>query len=90
MLCADKTGTLTEGVVQVRSADDVAGSPSDRVLRLVFLNSAFETGFASPIDEAVRALRPFDLAGYTKRDEVPVRLRPETPLDPGRDRRTDG
>lgn len=71
LLCADKTGTLTEGVVQVRSADDVAGSPSDRVLRLVFLNSAFETGFTNPIDEAVRALRPFDLADYTKRDEVP-------------------
>ncbi len=71
LLCADKTGTLTEGVAQVRSADDIAGSPSDRVLRLVYLNSAFETGFASPIDEAVRALRPFDLAGFTKRDEVP-------------------
>lgn len=71
LLCSDKTGTLTEGVVQVRSADDLAGAPSDRVLRLVFLNSAFETGFTSPIDEAVRALRPFDLAAYTKRDEVP-------------------
>ena len=71
LLCADKTGTLTEGVVQVRSADDIAGSPSNGVLRLVFLNSAFETGFGNPIDEAVRALHPFDLAAYTKRDEVP-------------------
>lgn len=71
LLCADKTGTLTEGTVRVRSADDLAGRPSDRVLRLVYLNSAFETGFANPIDEAVRALRPVDLAAYTRRDEVP-------------------
>lgn len=71
LLCADKTGTLTEGVVQVRSADDVAGSPSDGVLRLVYLNSAFETGFSNPIDEAVRSLRPFSLGAYIKRDEVP-------------------
>ncbi len=71
LLCADKTGTLTEGAVRVRSADDLAGQPSDRVLRLVHLNSAFETGFANPIDEAVRALRPFDLAPYTRRGEVP-------------------
>jgi len=71
LLCADKTGTMTEGVVRVQSADDLEGSPSDRVLRLVYLNSAFETGFANPIDEAVRLLRPIDLAAYTKRDEVP-------------------
>ncbi|MEN6343313.1 MAG: magnesium-translocating P-type ATPase [Methanospirillum sp.] len=71
LLCADKTGTMTEGVVRVQSANDLEGSPSDRVLRLVYLNSAFETGFTNPIDEAVRALRPIDLAAYTKRDEVP-------------------
>jgi magnesium-transporting ATPase (P-type) len=36
-LCTDKTGTLTEGVVQVEGAYDADASPSSRVLRLAAL-----------------------------------------------------
>ena len=35
------------------------------------LNAAFESGFANPIDQAIRALQAFDLAGWRKLDEVP-------------------
>ncbi len=71
ILCSDKTGTLTEGVVRVHSAVDTGGAPSDKVLFHAYLNASFETGYANPIDAAIRAHRPFDLAGYEKRDEIP-------------------
>lgn len=71
VLCCDKTGTLTEGVVRVRGAFDVAGGPSDRVLFHAYLNASFEAGFANPIDEAIRTHRPFDTAAYRKTGEVP-------------------
>jgi len=71
VLCSDKTGTLTEGVVHLKAALDVHGNESEKVLFYAYLNSFFETGFASPIDEAIRMHRQFDLSGYRKLDEVP-------------------
>jgi Mg2+-importing ATPase len=71
VLCSDKTGTLTEGVVQLQAAFDVDGNECEKVLFYAYLNSFFETGFASPIDEAIRTHRQFDVSGYRKFDEVP-------------------
>jgi Mg2+-importing ATPase len=71
VLCSDKTGTLTEGVVRVNSALDVEGKESETVLFYAYLNAFFETGFANPIDSAIRNHRQFDVSGYQKLDEVP-------------------
>jgi magnesium-translocating P-type ATPase len=71
VICSDKTGTLTEGIVRVQSACDVDGAPSEKVLLYAFLNASYETGFSNPIDEAIRTYRTFDLAGYAKQDEIP-------------------
>ena len=71
VICSDKTGTLTEGVVRLQSALDVSGVASEKVLLYAYLNSFYETGFANPIDEAIRSQREFDLAGYRKVDEIP-------------------
>jgi Mg2+-importing ATPase len=71
VLCSDKTGTLTEGRVQLHSALNVDGEESEKVLLYAFLNASFETGFVNPIDEAIRNYRPFDLSAYRKLDEVP-------------------
>ncbi|WP_020563152.1 magnesium-translocating P-type ATPase [Methylosarcina fibrata] len=71
VLCSDKTGTLTEGIVHVKGALDAAGNPSDKVSRYAYLNSCFETGFANPIDEAVRGALAFDVGHYRKLAEVP-------------------
>jgi Mg2+-importing ATPase len=71
VLCSDKTGTLTEGVVKLHSALNVDGHESEKVLLYAFLNSSYETGFMNPIDEAIRKYRKFDLSGYQKLDEVP-------------------
>src|SRR5512136_663955 len=71
VFCSDKTGTLTEGKVRVRSALDAAGADSEKVLLYAFLNASYETGFMNPIDEAIRNYREFDLSGFQKLDEVP-------------------
>lgn len=71
VLCADKTGTLTEGVVRLHSALDAAGGESEKALLYAYLNATFESGFTNPIDEAVRARGARDLSGWEKLDEVP-------------------
>jgi len=71
VLCSDKTGTLTEGVVRLHGALDVDGHESEKVLLYAYLNAIHETGFMNPIDEAIRTHRQFDLSGCQKLDEVP-------------------
>jgi len=71
IICSDKTGTLTEGIVRVQSACNVEGVPSEKVLLHAYLNAFYESGFANPIDDAVRKHQTFDLAGYEKQDEIP-------------------
>jgi P-type Mg2+ transporter len=71
VLCSDKTGTLTEGVIQVRETCDVWGNPSERVARFAYLNAHFQTGFPNPIDKAILDARQFDTAHIQKLDEIP-------------------
>jgi Mg2+-importing ATPase len=71
VLCSDKTGTLTNGVVQLHETLDVAGQPSDRVARLAFWNAFFQSGFANPIDRAICDRQQFDMTGVEKLDEIP-------------------
>ncbi|KCZ72517.1 magnesium-translocating P-type ATPase [Candidatus Methanoperedens nitroreducens] len=71
VLCSDKTGTLTEGVMRIQAALDVDGNQSEKVLLYAYLNAIYESGFVNPIDKAIRAHRTFDLSAYRKLDEVP-------------------
>jgi Mg2+-importing ATPase len=71
VLCSDKTGTLTEGIVHLHGALDLSGNASDKVARLAYLNAVYETGFNNPIDEAIRGYRQFDLTDCRKLAEIP-------------------
>lgn len=71
VLCCDKTGTLTEGRVRVERCVDFAGETHDQAKYLAGVNAALETGFANPIDEALRQEVPIDLARVVKLDEIP-------------------
>jgi P-type Mg2+ transporter len=71
VICSDKTGTLTEGSVQVESAMDVNGKANDKVFLFAYLNAFYETGFTNPIDQAILNYRKIDLSGYRKQDEIP-------------------
>jgi Mg2+-importing ATPase len=71
VLCTDKTGTLTEGVVQLDGALDVKGQPSDEVFRYAYLNASLQTGLASPLDEAIIAHVQPGTRDFNKLGEVP-------------------
>ena len=76
ILCTDKTGTLTQDKVVLIQHLDANGKESEHVLELAYLNSYFQTGLKSLLDEAV--LNHEDMADsreltrrYIKYDEVP-------------------
>ncbi|HEX5215661.1 MAG TPA: magnesium-translocating P-type ATPase [Vicinamibacterales bacterium] len=71
VLCMDKTGTLTEGVVELEGAYDGSGQPSQAVLDLGACNAALETGVASPLDDAITNARRPDLDTVRKLGEIP-------------------
>jgi Mg2+-importing ATPase len=71
VLCTDKTGTLTEARIRLVRHLDGQGCESERVFELAYLNSAFESGIRSPLDEAVLEHGKLDLSGWRKLDEVP-------------------
>jgi Mg2+-importing ATPase len=71
VLCSDKTGTLTEGLVRLDSTLGVDGTHSDRTLRLAAINASFQTGFRNPIDAAIMAAAEKLDVQATRLDEVP-------------------
>ena len=71
VLCTDKTGTLTEARIHLEKHIDPLGLQSPRVLELAYLNSYFETGIKSPLDEAILAHSHIDTGAWSKIDEVP-------------------
>ena len=71
VLCADKTGTLTEAKLRVEQVLDAQGRASRHVFELAWLNSRFETGLKAAIDEAILAHGEADASDWRKLDEVP-------------------
>ena len=71
VLCTDKTGTLTEATIKLVHAIDGRGAESQRAYAYAYVNSQFETGMKSPLDEAILAAHPFDMTAWRKIDEVP-------------------
>ena len=71
ILCVDKTGTLTEGRMKFKGAQDSQGENNSKGVLYAYLNSSYQTGFTNPIDEAIRTSQHFQLDDYQKLDEVP-------------------
>ena len=71
VLCSDKTGTLTAGTMSLNRSLDPFGNPSQRALELAYLNSKFETGIRSPLDDVILHQSPPKIDDYTKCDEIP-------------------
>jgi Mg2+-importing ATPase len=71
ILCSDKTGTLTEGEIVLDRHVDVQGKDDENVLRLIYLNSYFEAGIKSPLDDAILKHEHPAIAEYEKVDEIP-------------------
>jgi Mg2+-importing ATPase len=71
ILCSDKTGTLTEGEIALDKHVDVHGQDSEDVLKFVYLNSYFQTGIKSPLDDAILKYQRPAIVEYEKVDEIP-------------------
>jgi len=71
VLCTDKTGTLTEARIALTRHVDSVGRDSERVFTLAWLNSHFESGLKSPLDDAILAYKTIDPSPWRKLDEVP-------------------
>lgn len=71
VLCSDKTGTLTEGTIRVEGMIGLDGQPSDEVRLLAAINAEFESGYANPIDVAIRTSHGLDLKSWSKLGELP-------------------
>jgi Mg2+-importing ATPase len=71
VLCTDKTGTLTENSISLVMHVDSEGKDDDKVLLYSYLNSYYQTGLKSPLDDAILVHKEIDVAGFQKIDEVP-------------------
>ncbi|MGI4950506.1 MAG: magnesium-translocating P-type ATPase [Janthinobacterium lividum] len=71
MLCTDKTGTLTEASIKLVRTIDGHGAECERAYAEACINSRFESGMKSPLDEAIVSARAFDVTAWRKIDEVP-------------------
>jgi Mg2+-importing ATPase len=71
VLCTDKTGTLTEGVVRVEGAYDSSGAPSDEVLELAARNATLQAGPSNPLDDAILQARSVNKTELQKVGEIP-------------------
>lgn len=53
ILCVDKTGTITEGKINVNDAVGINGAHHEKVLDYAWLNASLQTGYRNPIDDAI-------------------------------------
>lgn len=70
LLCADKTGTLTEGKIKLKSTSSFNVN-EDKISLYSYLNSKYQSGYRNPIDNSVLESFSFDLSKYEKIDELP-------------------
>jgi Mg2+-importing ATPase len=71
ILCSDKTGTLTLGEITVNRHVNLSGENDETVIRLAALNSVYQTGLRSPMDDAILRHEHPAVAQYARVDEIP-------------------
>lgn len=76
ILCADKTGTLTQDRVILERHVDIAGNEDERVLEFAYLNSHYQSGLKNLLDIAVLEHaevheKLHQVSAYQKIDEIP-------------------
>ncbi|GAP12431.1 magnesium-translocating P-type ATPase [Longilinea arvoryzae] len=71
ILCTDKTGTLTVGVVELNGTMDASGQPSTEVDLYAYLNASLQTGLPNTLDQAIVAKGADGAGEYEKIDEIP-------------------
>lgn len=73
VLCTDKTGTLTHGIVKLDAALGPDGIASDHAFRLAAINARLQAGMTNPLDAAIAEAadeRGTDTGDVTRVDEI--------------------
>lgn len=71
VLCTDKTGTLTEGVIHLDAAVDAQGNPSEAIFRLAYLNSKLQIGMVNDLDKVIISYQELEIGDVKKIGEIP-------------------
>ncbi|MBC8988340.1 magnesium-translocating P-type ATPase [Pedobacter sp. N36a] len=71
ILCSDKTGTITDGKVNLKGALNANGDSSEKVMRYAWLNASLQKGFHNPIDEAICRSYQAENSNFKVQSEVP-------------------
>jgi P-type Mg2+ transporter len=71
ILCSDKTGTITEGKVNLKDTLSIDGKHSDKVLEYAWVNASMQQGFHNPIDEAICSGYKGPTKTFTVKSEIP-------------------
>ncbi|HZL82889.1 MAG TPA: magnesium-translocating P-type ATPase [Candidatus Deferrimicrobium sp.] len=76
VLCTDKTGTITQGRVELEKHVNLLGNEDSSILDMGFLNSYYQTGLKNLMDVAIlahldKARELVEEAKYHKVDEIP-------------------
>ena len=86
LLCTDKTGTITEGIITVKAIVDNSDKENEFVKTLAFWNATFESGYENPIDEALKSITIENKTLPKKIGEIPydfIRKRLSIAVDKG-------
>lgn len=90
LLCTDKTGTITQGNIEIAGTRDHNDKESEWVKQLAYWNASLESGYSNPIDSALKQMKgtaapvkklgevPYDF--IRKRISLGVRLRKQNML----------
>ena len=70
VLCTDKTGTLTDGNIQLDGAVDASGQATEKVFRLAYLNAVLQKGMRNTLDAAIEKHKELDIHHVHKLGEV--------------------
>lgn len=71
VLCTDKTGTLTEGLIRLDGAADFEGKSSEDVLRSAYINAKLQVGMVNTLDQTIVSSRDIDISDVKKHGEIP-------------------
>jgi Mg2+-importing ATPase len=71
LLCTDKTGTITEGTIEVSEILNAAGEADEFVRELAYWNAVYQSGYSNPIDEALKRMPARPQMHAAKTGELP-------------------
>ncbi len=71
ILCSDKTGTLTQGIMKIHSTKNIENNAYKKILDYAYLNAFYQTGFQNPIDDAICSSYALSDHEFIKLDEIP-------------------